>query len=574
MAKIKEAPEDLQRQKEDIENLLSSLDTAFKEGSITQEHFNEVKQKNAEKLEEVKKKLQQAERQAQKEAEKAQKAESPEPEPPAEPPVEPAPQTQQKEEKPKEAEKKEDKGILGGLATKITGEKEPGVDEERIKEKIIAELSPKMEKMNIRLVKLKAFVDALKEDKAGEREGTQRITEEVGETRSAMSSVESRLSEMELKLEDVSETLADLKPQRFAKELQKKEEEIKMHDARIEKLDDMSSTILKRVNQIQIILEKLGNIESIADMTKDLSKKMVSLDDKEKKITRLADKIDSMFVEINKRLEEFMFYKAKQDSLDDLSKEMLKSMDELTTKLTRYAEKDDLELLRDTLENKINTIIKESPAPAAERQGLQEKGEIESLMKLLDEQFKKGQMSKKDYEKAKQANVQKLKEMQGGAVRTASPQPPAEEEETEAAHQEPDTQEDMVGEQETQEPETPEPETPEPSQVESGLAQASRLAQPSEPIQAKAEKPAKKETPSRPEPAKKAKPSQDEHPEKSVTKEDIIKKISPPKEKPGQKKPLDKKQKMLADLEDSFRKGLLSQRAYETTQKIIMAKKF
>jgi len=29
MAKIKEAPEELQRQKEDIENLLSSLETLF-----------------------------------------------------------------------------------------------------------------------------------------------------------------------------------------------------------------------------------------------------------------------------------------------------------------------------------------------------------------------------------------------------------------------------------------------------------------------------------------------------------------------------------------------------------------
>src|SRR4030042_1286970 len=456
MAKVKEAPEDLQRQKEDIENLLSSLETAFKEGTITQEHYNEVRQKNAEKLEETKKKLQQAERQVQKEAEKEAK------EPPKE--TEPA----KKPEEKAEGRRLKTEGVGDAFPrTTPSGQKEeekkPGPpDEERLKEKIMMELSPKMEKINVRMVKLKAFVDALKEDKTGERESSQRLTEEVGEARSAMNSVESRLSEIELKLEDVSETLAHLKPQRFAKDLQKKEEELKLHEAQLEKLDDMNSTILKRVNQIQIILEKLGNIESIATMTKDISKKMVAIDEREKKITRLADKIDSMFVEINKRLEEFMFYKAKQDSLDDLSKEMLKSLDDLSTKLMRYAEKDDMELLRDTLENKISAMGKERSLSAASSQSRQDKSEIESLMKLLDEQFKKGLMTKTDYEKVKEANLKRLKEREGAAqIPAAAPaQPPSEE----PAETPAETREEQ----------------PETEQVPegAGLAQAAKMAQP------------------------------------------------------------------------------------------------
>ncbi len=572
MAKVKEAPEDLQRQKEDIENLLSSLETAFKEGTITQEHYNEVRQKNAEKLEETKKKLQQAERQVQKEAEKEAK------EPPKE--TEPA----KKPEEKAEGRRLKTEGVVDAFQPSTPSgqkeeEKKPGPpDEERLKEKIMMELSPKMEKINVRMVKLKAFVDALKEDKTGERESSQRLTEEVGEARSAMNSVESRLSEIELKLEDVSETLADLKPQRFAKDLQKKEEELKLHEAQLEKLDDMNSTILKRVNQIQIILEKLGNIESIATMTKDISKKMVSIDEREKKITRLADKIDSMFVEINKRLEEFMFYKAKQDSLDDLSKEMLKSMDEFSTKLMRYAEKDDIELLRDTLENKISAMGKERSLSAASSQSRQDKSEIESLMKLLDEQFKKGLMTKKDYEKAKEANLKRLKEMEGAAqIPAAAPAQPPSEEPAET-------------------PAEPREEQPETEQVPegSGLAQAAKMAQPP-PKQAKQatqeEKPATKKeenaegrrlktegvvdafqpsTPSGQNATEKPKikPRKAKEPDNtiSISKDELAKKIASPK-------PQDKKQKMLADLEDSFRKGLISQKAYESTQRIIMSRR-
>jgi ElaB/YqjD/DUF883 family membrane-anchored ribosome-binding protein len=593
MAK-KEDPEELQRQKEDIENLLSSLETAFSEGSITQEHYNEVKQKNTAKLDEIKKKLpSQPKKQEPYETEPATGGKAPEgrkasvdafrPETtePSDKEKNPKKQEQQKEpakEPSKDAPKEEDKkGMLDAIAERLKGQKDE--DTERVKEKIIMELSPKMDKMNVRIVKLKAFVDALKEEKGGDREAIQRITEEVGEARSMTTNMEGRMSEIEMKLEDVSETITDLKPQRFAKELQKKEEEIKMHEARLEKLDDMNSTILKRVNQIQIILEKLGNIESIADMTKDISKKLVSIDDREKKITRLADKIDSMFVEINKRLEEFMFYKAKQDSLDDLTKETMKSIDELTTKLTRYAEKDDMELLRDTLENKINTMAKESAVqvPTATVQVQQDRSEIEALMKLLEEQYKKGQMSKKDYEKAREANMKKLKEM-GDQKPPQSPSPPTPTYSEPAAPMEPEVPE-----------EAPEPDLlPEVTQFHTSSVQTTVPEKPEkpepvqEPTKITKEKPEKKEptivkvaksetkepitVPSKPEPAKE-KPADGG----KASQEKEVGKIRLPAIDAF--KPIDKKKKMLSDLEDSFRKGLISQKAYEATQKIIMSKR-
>ena len=560
MAK-KEPPEELQRQKEDIENLLSSLETAFTEGTITQEHYNEVKQKNAAKLEEITKKLGQAQKQVEKqEAPKEEPAKKPKKQ-------EPPPEEAQPEEKDSR------KQVPETPAPRVIDEKE---NIERTKEKVLFELAPKLEKMSIKIEKLKAFVDALKDEKGGDREAIQRITEELGEMRSTTGSMEGRMSEMEMKLEDAAETLADLKPQKFTKELQRKEEEIKMHDARLEKLDDMNSTILKRVNQIQIILEKLGNIESIAELTKNISKKLMSIEDKDKKVTRLADKIDSMFVEINKRLEEFMFYKAKQDSLDDLSKEMLKSIDELTTKLTRYAEKDDLELLRDTLDNKIHTLMKESEAAAPAAQIQQERSEVDSLMKLLDEQFKKGQLSKKDYEKAKQANLQKIKEMDEGPRQPAEPVPmdlKLREEAEPLAEEAASTPTIPEKKEPAPKKEAPKAEEPKPPE-ESGLAQAAKIAQPPPAAEIQKEKPAKEGGQQKTK-APSSAPIQE-------VKKKTQEKEPPAEPEPAQKipeteklaKPVGKKEKMLSDLESSYRKGLISQRAYETTQRLIMAKKF
>jgi chromosome segregation ATPase len=295
----KETIADLEKQKADIENLLSSLESGLTDGSIPKEHYDEVKKTNTAKLEEIKSKINQAKKEIEENA-VAKAKEKPKPEEPKE---EPAEKPQEKKE-----EKPEKKSRVGSLVSRISGQGDEKEAMEQLKEKIIMEISPKVDKLNLRMVKLKAFVDALKEDKEGERESVQRLTEEFGEARSTLGTLEGRMSEMELKVEDAVEALTDIKPQRFAKELQKKDEEIKMHETRLEKIEDMNSTILKRVNQTQVFLEKLGSIENIAEMTKDLSSKMILIDDKEKKITRLADKIDNMFVELNKRLQEFMFY--------------------------------------------------------------------------------------------------------------------------------------------------------------------------------------------------------------------------------------------------------------------------
>jgi hypothetical protein len=351
-------------------------------------------------------------------------------------------------------------------------------------------------------------------------------------------------------------------------------------------------------------------------MTKDISKKIVSIDDREKKITRLADKIDNMFVEINKRLEEFMFYKAKQDSLDDLSKEMLKSMDELTTKLTRYAEKDDLELLRDTMDNKISALMKEGGAPAPVQ--MRQESEMESLMKLLEEQYRKGQISKKDYEKAKAANVQKTGgtepaakkaelpaadtmegrrtgDRQPEAVKPSTPSgkkeetvidqtPPVEEEalpeeqstEPTEEPQKETGEEPAPGEEEVSKPEEPEPTEPKPKEKKPAPAKSVHVKK----TAATAPKP-RHEEPEEEEPAEDKSDKEDIKPEvqpESVpTKDEIAKKIGRAKEgSPESKpeKPLDKKQKMLADLDYSLRKGLISQKAYENAQRVIASIKF
>lgn len=395
MAK-REALVELVRKKDDLENMLASLETAYREASISEEHYKEMKEKNQKKLDEIKEKIKK----------KGGAEEMPEvplstPEPEEEVPVStPGPEVPEKAEKEIKLEGAPEN--LNEALSKIVNELKS--------DKGLAE---RFEKFQVELEKLKTMMDAKKDEKSLMEERLQRVIEEVGEIRSSTSSMEGRLSEQEMKMEELKEIIDFLKPERFTKDLQKKDAELKSHEDKIERLDETMSMILKNINAIKNVLERMGSIENIARMSNEISKKLIEIDEKSKKMTRVADRIDNIFVELNKRMEEFLFYKAKQDALDALSKETLKSIDEINMKLENFAQRSELEDLRAVMgggQSEVSAPVEEETSEPDEITKLKfQKQEIKDFLNMLDEQHKGGEINEKDYQQAKKTNTEKIK---------------------------------------------------------------------------------------------------------------------------------------------------------------------
>lgn len=489
---------ELEKQREDIKILLSTLEEAFNEASITEEHYKEVKSKNQKKLEEISSKIEELEKEATKEAvsqakekaneekkeaeEKAKKkaeeraaqakkktgkrieekkrgkarpsapVSTPEPAaPPASAPPQPgAPAGSPGPEKVQEGESSTEYAGVPQALTDVAGEgeaeearpeKAPGAvrrgepgslqyTSDEIKEmfsKLLKEIkpqgievAPRVDKLEAQLEKVRAYIDTIKDERSTGKEGMQRLTEEVGEIRSNVSALDRKVSESEIKVTEISESLGDLRPHRFLRVMKEQDSSIKMHDARIDKLDDLTSVMLKKVGQIEQVLKRLGSLEKIVNFSKEAAKRLLEIENREKRISRIADKIDGIFMELNKRLDEFVLYKAKQDTLDELSQEMMKSLDDLNTKLQKYAEKDDLDSLRDTITSELASIRSGSGASPQVQRLESQKTEVESLIAMLDEQFKSGALPEKDYKKTRQINTDRLKDIENRLAQAMS----------------------------------------------------------------------------------------------------------------------------------------------------------
>ena len=458
--------EELRKQKEDIEILLSTLEEAYGDASITEEHYNEVKGKNQKRLEELDKEIASLEAASPAKQEevkepakpgsktrkpkqaKKPKGKSHASKPVSQPPAETHPATSPDSPAtitvpPAAVQKGEPQTDYSGIPqplTDVAGADEPtetspdnapgGVRSppvqpgsiqytaSEIKEmlnKIIKEIKPqgievipRVDKLEVGLEKMRAYIEAMKDARSTGKEDIQRINQELGEVRSNVSTVDRKVSESEIKVHEINEAMGDMRPQRFIMALQEEDKSIKVHDARLDKLDDLNSVMLKKLGQIEGVLKRLGSLEKIVNFSKEAAKRLLEIENREKRINRIADKIDGIFMDLNKRLDEFVLYKAKQDTLDELSQEMMKSLDDISTKVEKYASRDDLDMFKSSIEAELaNMRTRAGTSPAVQKLRTQ-KTEIEGLIAMLDEQFKVGALPEKEYKKTKEINQARL----------------------------------------------------------------------------------------------------------------------------------------------------------------------
>jgi len=408
--------EELLKEMEDVKTLISNLEDEYRKANISEKNYQELKEKYSKKLEEIQKKLG-----AEKEA---------------------------KEEKPK--------GILGKIFGKKgkVGEEKVEVKKTEEKKEIeigeIEEMTPEViEKLaqqvaeeagvtgsateteekvpeekteaptSIEIEKLKVMIDTVREANKTVEESIRGISESIGELRSMIFQMEGSNREIALKLEKMEDEIAEVKPKEIEKKFNEVNARIEKQNMAIEKLDAISKDLASKINEVSKILKKVGGIENLVDINKEIQKKIEEMKEAIKYTERLAFKTEKVFLDLSKSLSDFVVYKTKQENLEDMTKDILKLVDELNLKLEGFSTKKDLELVKGdilVIQKQIEEINKVLPAiqtkipePIVELK--KEKEDIMLFLDSLEDQLKKGIISIGEYERVKRENLQRLKEI-------------------------------------------------------------------------------------------------------------------------------------------------------------------
>lgn len=309
--------------------------------------------------------------------------------------------------------------------------KEEGVikppPEEKNKEKIKFEEEIDLRKVVMSIEKLQTEVEAFKDIREQNDERIREVTEKIGEIRSLFFQRESLIKETETKVKMIEDVVSDINPSKYMKELEKRKVEILESQTKIEKLELIERELTNNINNINQKMQNIKSVENLENLLNEIKDDASKIREMKSDIERIAGKSERFYFEMENRIKEFVDLKERTDKIDDLEKEMNRSIDGINIRLTSFISKTDIEEFKKSvnsiissnknlIENKIKELESFLSLPSEEiasriEQLKKRRVEVSNLLLNIEEQYKKAFISEKTYYEIKQKNEDILKQI-------------------------------------------------------------------------------------------------------------------------------------------------------------------
>lgn len=191
--------------------------------------------------------------------------------------------------------------------------------------------------------KLKAQSEANNELRQLFSEKFSRIDEEIGELRNMMVDREKDIQALEVKATKATDLVNEVQPEKLMVETKKLEAKIESFKSKLESGEQINETIMEELKQVRNQIRTFRGVEEIEKMTKDLLDDQTVIKKIEGKIEHHSDKVESMFMEINKKYDEFKHFKKQTDDTIESFNEVSKKFEEFKMKFNDLASKEDFD---------------------------------------------------------------------------------------------------------------------------------------------------------------------------------------------------------------------------------------
>jgi chromosome segregation ATPase len=199
----------------------------------------------------------------------------------------------------------------------------------------IKELSAELERIKARIDALSAMRE-LFDTRFGQ------LSEKIGEVRSLALGAERELGEARKKSEQALALVEQIKPEVFLSEMKRREAEISLLRGRIETLETQLKDFRKELAEFQKIVTTFRGLKGIDELSREVSRELMEVKKTKMEVERHADKVATMFFEVQRGLRDFAKLNLTLERLDETVRSLMKSVSGLEVKIGEFATKKEL----------------------------------------------------------------------------------------------------------------------------------------------------------------------------------------------------------------------------------------
>lgn len=230
-----------------------------------------------------------------------------------------------------------------GKKKKEESEEDEDSDEEEKEEEEPSSSPASLGQVIADLEKLKAKFTTFYEINKAATERFTRINEQIGELRTMLMERDKDSRMLEAKATQAIDMVESVQPDKLMIEVRKQDAKIEALKANLESNEIIMNNAISELKNIRNKMQAFTGMEQVIKMSEEVKKELMETKKTDVTISRHADKVETIFSEIQKRFSGFEKFGDNLKDLDSSLKDVTSDLDSLKTRTAGFANKKDVE---------------------------------------------------------------------------------------------------------------------------------------------------------------------------------------------------------------------------------------
>jgi len=241
--------------------------------------------------------------------------------------------------------------------------------------------------VEVELTKINTQLEALNEVRKANAEQFTRVSEQIGELRSAIMDSNRAISTIEVASTKAIDLVNSVQPDKLMMEVRKEDGKIESLKANIEANETIIKDLMKALKEMREQMNFYKGVDQVIKINNDIKQEMLDMKKTEGLISRHADRVETIFVEVEKKFYDFEKFNEAVKEIDRSFKKLSTDFDKMRVSVEEKSDKKELVKLIDKFtdfEKHTSNIIK-----LLDQKSKTLVGEVNSNFKSLKTQLEK-----------------------------------------------------------------------------------------------------------------------------------------------------------------------------------------